>query len=294
MNEIKSAVVAGNGPSLAKIDYDRLPKDFDVFRCNQFYFEDKYFLGKKVKYAFMNFSVILEQYLTYKTLCENKEYLIENIVISRLAEKNTDKKYQGYHFYFPDIQDGYDLYISKLKDFNVFLKFNNLYKSNYITSGVYMTAVAVALGYKRIYVAGIDFYESSENDYAFNHKKNNLIKIVPNMKLSAKNNIHKKMFDIEALRFLVDKYEVEIFSLCPSSKMEQYFPYNNVVSRFAGGKFMVNEKTDGATKDILIPIERAYLITGYSSSMLKISLIQVKRYYDFLLRRMKLLGKIFK
>lgn len=88
---MKSAVVAGNGPSLAEIDYSLLPDDYDVFRCNQFYFEDKYFLGKKVKYAFLNFSVILEQYFTYKTLDTNNEYSIENIVISRLAEASTDK-----------------------------------------------------------------------------------------------------------------------------------------------------------------------------------------------------------
>lgn len=42
----KHAVVAGNAPSLAKINYSRLPLEFDAFRCNQFYFEDKYYLGK--------------------------------------------------------------------------------------------------------------------------------------------------------------------------------------------------------------------------------------------------------
>lgn len=41
-------VIAGNGPSLAQIDYSRLPQDFDVFRCNQY----KYFLEKKIKGAF--------------------------------------------------------------------------------------------------------------------------------------------------------------------------------------------------------------------------------------------------
>ncbi|EFP3399602.1 alpha-2,3 sialyltransferase, partial [Campylobacter jejuni] len=44
-----NALVCGNGPSLKNIDYKRLPKQFDVFRCNQFYFEDRYFVGKDVK-----------------------------------------------------------------------------------------------------------------------------------------------------------------------------------------------------------------------------------------------------
>lgn len=47
-------VIAGNGPSLASIDYSKLPENFDVFRCNQFYFEDKYYLGKKIKKYFLD------------------------------------------------------------------------------------------------------------------------------------------------------------------------------------------------------------------------------------------------
>ena len=43
VNNIKNGntacVVAGNGPSLAKIDYERLPLKFDASRCNQFYFK---------------------------------------------------------------------------------------------------------------------------------------------------------------------------------------------------------------------------------------------------------------
>lgn len=51
---MKNVIIAGNGPSLKEIDYSRLPNDFDVFRCNQFYFEDKYYLGKKCKAVFYN------------------------------------------------------------------------------------------------------------------------------------------------------------------------------------------------------------------------------------------------
>ncbi|WP_104696796.1 MULTISPECIES: alpha-2,3-sialyltransferase [unclassified Helicobacter] len=75
----QSIIVAGNGPSLAKIDYARLPRGFDVFRCNQFYFEDKYFLGKKIKGAFFNPQVLKEQYFTLKCLRDRKEYEVEDV-----------------------------------------------------------------------------------------------------------------------------------------------------------------------------------------------------------------------
>ena len=51
-NQSKSVIIAGNGTSLKSIDYSLLPKDYDIFRCNQFYFEDHYFLGKKIKRYF--------------------------------------------------------------------------------------------------------------------------------------------------------------------------------------------------------------------------------------------------
>ena len=40
-----SAIVAGNGPSPAKIDYSRMPRGCAIFRANQFYLEDSYYLG---------------------------------------------------------------------------------------------------------------------------------------------------------------------------------------------------------------------------------------------------------
>lgn len=48
----KAVIVAGNGESLSQIDYRLLPKNYDVFRCNQFYFEERYFLGNKIKAVF--------------------------------------------------------------------------------------------------------------------------------------------------------------------------------------------------------------------------------------------------
>ncbi|MDE5926745.1 MAG: alpha-2,3 sialyltransferase, partial [Helicobacter sp.] len=39
-----NAIIAGGGPSLKQIDYSRLPKNFDVFRVNFFYFEEQYYL----------------------------------------------------------------------------------------------------------------------------------------------------------------------------------------------------------------------------------------------------------
>ena len=45
-----SIVIAGNGHSYISINHKCLPKDFHTMRVNNFYFEDKYYLGKDVTY----------------------------------------------------------------------------------------------------------------------------------------------------------------------------------------------------------------------------------------------------
>ncbi|MPV79156.1 alpha-2,3-sialyltransferase [Campylobacter hepaticus] len=79
---MQNIIIAGNGPSLKTINYQRLPKEYDVFRCNQFYFEDKYHLGKNIKAVFFNPGVFLEQYHTTKQLQFNNEYTIDKIICS--------------------------------------------------------------------------------------------------------------------------------------------------------------------------------------------------------------------
>ena len=81
MQNNKYAIVAGNAPSLAEIDYNRLPLDYDVFRCNQFYFEDKYYLGKNIKAVTFATQTFAEQIYTTLELNRRSEYNIESIFI---------------------------------------------------------------------------------------------------------------------------------------------------------------------------------------------------------------------
>ncbi|EAJ4910618.1 alpha-2,3-sialyltransferase, partial [Campylobacter jejuni] len=157
---MQNIIIAGNGPSLKNINYKRLPREYDVFRCNQFYFEDKYYLGKKIKAVFFNPGVFLQQYHTAKQLILKNEYEIKNIFCSTFnlpfIESN-DFLHQFYNF-FPDAKLGYEV-IENLKEFYAYIKYNEIYFNKRITSGVYMCAIAIALGYKTIYLCGIDFYE---------------------------------------------------------------------------------------------------------------------------------------
>lgn len=76
----KSVLIAGNGPSLKEIDYSLLPKEYDVFRCNHFYAEDKYYTGKKIKAAFFVIPYFFNEYYTMQKMLQNGDYECENIV----------------------------------------------------------------------------------------------------------------------------------------------------------------------------------------------------------------------
>ncbi|WP_291953368.1 alpha-2,3-sialyltransferase [Campylobacter sp.] len=253
---MKVAVVAGNGPSIKNIDYERLPKDYDVFRCNQFYFEDKYYLGKKVDFAFANSYVFFEQYYTIKNLIDKNEYEIKNIVCSSFNLDNLDGKdfIRNFYSYFPDAILGFDL-IKKIKDFHSFVKFNEIYNEQRITSGIYMCAVAVAMGYKNIYISGIDFYSNENQPYLFNHQTNNILKLIPEFKNETKTNIHNKVFDLRTLEFLSKTYDVNFYSLNEDSEISRYINLAPIVKE---NDFVLNDKPKDCINDILLPKNNTY------------------------------------
>ncbi|EAI4335337.1 alpha-2,3 sialyltransferase [Campylobacter jejuni] len=253
---MKKAIIAGNGPSLLSIDYSRLPKNYDLFRTNQFYFEDKYYLGKKVNFAFSNPGVFIEQYYTLNNLIYNNEYQIDNILcatfnLDHMVEKQFIDKFNDY---FPKATLAYK-YLQQLQDFHVFIKFNEIYKDRRITSGVYMCAVAIALGYKELYLTGVDFYDNTLKEYAFKHKQKNIIKLAPAFNnTNSKYNKHSKEMDLEALEFLQNKYNAKLYTLNPKSVLSQYID----LAPYCDNAFLLENKPNNYTKDILIPKYCAY------------------------------------
>lgn len=257
------AIVAGNGPSLADIDYTRLPpppphscdsleqQSYDVFRCNQFYFEDKYYLGREVCFAFANPSVLFEQSYTYQTLTYKKEYNIQNIVVSEFHLNHLNTPYRLNKRLFSDIICGGDvLYL--LADFFAFVRHNGLHYYKNITSGIYMCAFATALGYKKIYLAGIDLYLTKP--YAFDTMRPNLLTLNPDF-TQTPSSIHSPETDIEALMFLANTYGVEFYTISPKSPLANHIPLADSINN---NTFIVEEKQDNSINDMLIPSKTAY------------------------------------
>lgn len=263
-----NAIICGNGPSLKNIDYKSLPKEYDVFRCNQFYFEEKYYLGKNIKYVFFNPFVFFEQYYTAKKLIEKKEYNIENIVCStfNLSTVDSENFIKNFNSYFCDAYLGHEM-LHNIKDFLAFIKYNELYENNRITSGIYMCAIAIALGYKNIYLCGIDFYNDKNNMYGFDNKKENLLKLNP--AFFKKDSVyvkHSKEFDLKALNFLKDKYNVNFYSLNSNNELSKYIP----LAPNTDNNFILIDKDKDCINDVLIPEGRDYYLFKKEDSKVKL------------------------
>ncbi|WP_104696795.1 MULTISPECIES: alpha-2,3-sialyltransferase [unclassified Helicobacter] len=244
---MKPIIVAGNGPSLAKIDYARLPRDFDVFRCNQFYFEDKYFLGKKIKGAFFNPGLFFEQYFTLKNLVLSGEYEIEKFYCSLMLWPTEGRILSDdFQFFYPDVTLVYKLF-KEFQELHTFLKFNDLYYHKRITSGVLMVLVAAIIGYRDIFITGIDFYESQ--NYVFINNQPNICSLVPSFSSGdVKTQNHTKDIDLQTLDFARKYFNLKLYSISPESPLDHLLE-----KKYFNIEFELLEKEEGYTKDIMIP-----------------------------------------
>lgn len=301
------ALIAGNAPSLANIDYSLLPvyknqaiytqnpppqpeinneivkqdffQNFAIFRANQFYFEPKYFLGKRVDYAFLTPHYMLENHFTHSFLKFNAEYEITRTIAVTLGFEAADRFYNEHRHCFSYILDGKE-FLQKLEAFFAFMQFNELHYNARPTSGIYMCAVAIALGFKEIFIAGIDLYQSAKN-YAFNEKTPNILLKDPNF--GAVGDMHSLKMDIESLEFLSKHYGTKFYSICPESPICKYIPLADSANNV---NFVAESKKQNYTKDILIPnkcaydklaLERECKSWGYSSPYNEIPMTNIER-----------------
>lgn len=260
INESKAVLVAGNGPSLAKIDYNRLPSDLDIFRCNNFYLEEQYFIGKKIKAAFFNRLSFFEQQATMEALKERDEYQCELIVYSEpeSALHNIESS-QELFTYFPDTLSFFDFYQAKLPELAKYTMKLVTLEGRYMTSGTAAVVTAVAMGYKKIYITGIDLYVGTQ-DYAFDSKKPNLTNLQPILKDKIPfGDWHSAQTEIAILQKLQELYDIEIYSASPTSPLSEYFPLA-FETGFGEQNYhqLCFPKPKDCLKDIIIPQSYAY------------------------------------
>ena len=294
MKQLKqiAAIIAGNAPSIKEIDYARMPRDFRVFRCNQFYFEDKYYLGKKVEATTFATQMFFEQIYTMLVLNQKCEYQVDSIFLFNNEMHLKCAKRQNMQ-YFMDFISGDCLvhkifdckYSPNIAEFLEHLKLQELYFDKHPTSGIMLCAIAIAMGYRDIYLCGIDFYENKP--YAFSMSNKNVLSIMPEFASigdkiqKQENQWHTKEADLEALSFLQRHYGARFYSLCPNSPLSRYFP----LAPITNSDFVVEKKSEGYINDVLIPDKNAYSMLNALRGGVKCRLkdnLYFKIFYDLL------------
>lgn len=247
----KAVLIAGNGPSLKEIDYSRLPEKYDVFRCNSFYMEDKYYIGKKIKAVFFSINHFFCDYYTMQKLLQNDEYEIENIVCKMYNFQDRKEKVfrENFKYFFPSAINGYDSFFYKLKKLSNMIDFEKCYelKRTEMLTGTYAICCAVACGYKEIYLAGMEFTK----DYKYLNSGHNYIQHA--------SNLHDNEYDLSILDFLQKYYDVKIFSVCPKSTIIDFVPLAPVFNKKIDFK-LINRPQDAINFRLTPPLkaERRY------------------------------------
>ncbi|MGL5955288.1 MAG: alpha-2,3-sialyltransferase [Brevinema sp.] len=216
----KPIVVAGNAPSLREIDYTRLPEAFDVFRCTQFFFEDKYYLGKEVTGFFLGYDALFDSSIILE---KRKEYFFQDRYFKLLLLNIPELEKRFRHLAPPSTLIASD-FCGNNPTINKFLVENYLVFGLYPTTGLLMILTAIALGYQEIYVTGIDFYSQSEI-YAFPIEQAKALNtLVSNFSSPFGTTWHSLVYEQEILEFTKTFAGVTLYSLSPNSLLSEHYP----------------------------------------------------------------------
>ncbi|PAF44128.1 alpha-2,3-sialyltransferase [Helicobacter sp. 11S02629-2] len=216
-----SVVILGNGTSTKNINYSLLPKDYDVFRVNQFFLEERYCLGKKVDMVFFaatHLSSIL--FNIYKKLNTKREYDIKYFMKCMPYEDIYKTHYEDEK----DIKD-YFLFYDLIKQMPYILEHAKHNISTYnkrVTSGICMINAAIFYGYKHIYLGGIDLYQGKDL-YSFKLTENLLLHL-PDLKTNA-TTMHASYIDLEGLKLCCDYFNQD-FKLPECAEKEKFLEIN--------------------------------------------------------------------
>jgi len=223
-------LVCGNGPSCAKIDFRRVPEDVKIMRTTSFYFEEKYYAGKRVDFYVEYAKRLTEQYFNIHTINEKNEYDVdmENLWWTVLFEKNQ---------HFPTIKSCTE-FIQKTPLIAEFRCFYEYYHGQYLPTGMQAIALAFCLGFKKIYLAGFDLFSDPNNMHVYpdvkrvmetvkNHQGSSVYEtsgeIASGNMAEYLNKTHPMEMQIKFLQLLIKLFPgAQLLSVCETSAINEH------------------------------------------------------------------------
>jgi len=145
----RTAVVAGNGPSVARIDMGRVLTSDTILRTNNFFFEPMHYLGRRVDLAVMAGDPRVAPFV-FATLWQCRvDYDLQgwtshNPLVTRAGQRRFSSLYRRVGFRSHDIAQRLGVLIAQ--------------HDRKPMTGTYAVLMAHALGFERIILAGFDMY----------------------------------------------------------------------------------------------------------------------------------------
>lgn len=267
----KPLVIAGSGPSLRRINYKKLPKEFLTFRINNFFLEDKYYLGRKVDACYASMPRP-ETLYTLANTATNYDYEFTTDCIftrERVSKRFPPKEY------FPRVEVEKILSIdTKMSSYMAEIFY---YQNKHITSGILALLAAIAMGFKEIYLIGLDFYSDENQRYAYKIGEN-YKKTVEEQDLlpGYSENFHSREIDLKGLDIALSYPDVKIFSICDDAFINQFVelaPENKIASYNPETK----SKNSISDYEILPKEQKQSNTTGFQSVVLRSGIAEMKK-----------------
>jgi len=245
METRKAIIIAGNGPSLAEIDYRRYPKNAHVCRCNFFFQERKYYVGDRVDlYIFST-----DHPAIGKVHNPSRGF---GICINTMKELDLRDEYKInwtnlYSSHMPPNIHSWKIYSSlwgKLPEneilVNMIAEFFRTYVRTDATpyTGVCAILTAIALGYQDIYITGID-NNYVAGAYAWEGKG------------QANVEAHVTELQVLIIKALSRMEGINVYCISPTSPIAKHIPLAPIVSKTPA--FKPKAKAKNAIADLIHP-----------------------------------------
>lgn len=252
----ENILVCGNGPSCKEIDYTRVPEDVKVMRLTSFYFEEKYYAGKRVDYYVDYAKRLAESYFNMRMIHNKNEYDfdLENIWFTVLPEENP---------HFPAVKSCTD-FIQQTPLIAEFRCFYEFYYRQYLPTGMQALALAFCLGYKNVYATGFDFFSDKNNIHSYPDgmaRREAIKKAKPVSSFDTGSNyesedsfyhhlhkVHPTQMQVDFVYLLKKIFpQTNLFSVCQGSAINEHIP---LAPQLSGTPwFSVTDKPEDRTTD---------------------------------------------
>lgn len=214
-------LVVGNGPSAAMPRHDAIPADAVVFRMNWFFLEDSYHLGRHVDAWF---SAIPHERME-RMLAE--EVRTGRYVVDRLAgpvrvasHRDTDRWGNA----FSELGLGeLDSWAPTSRHARLARYFMS--RPGLPTTGMQALAFGLAVGFRDVYLTGIDLYESRTARYGFTLPEVVQASLQDKDMRPGYEDAHGVDLDLAFLRACLTEFpDAQITNLCASEALDLYLP----------------------------------------------------------------------